>query len=242
MNGYRKELKYIVGDDVLMDVRNRISAIMHKDVHQRGDFYRIRSIYLDSPDYRCFRENQAGISMREKYRIRAYDLSREKISAEIKIRHADTISKMSVDISEGTLEKIIGGNVNEAVDALRKEQSKYDADSMKHRVIDKYIMRIAGEHFGPAVIVEYERCAYVYDICNVRITFDRNITAAKRYDKFFDKELPGVAVIENGKHVLEIKYDEFLPSEISQVLAGVGLERQSCSKYARCVCADGIVQ
>ena len=44
MDGYRRELKYIVTDDVLMDVKNRISAVMRRDSHQKGDFYKVRSL------------------------------------------------------------------------------------------------------------------------------------------------------------------------------------------------------
>lgn len=235
MNGYRKELKYIVTDDVLLDVRNRISSIMQIDEHQKGDYYKIRSIYLDTPDYRCLRENEAGISTRQKYRIRSYDLSKDKISAEIKIRHNETISKMSVDISEELLGDIVNRNVVDACNKMNAEMSQYVGLPMKERTMQRYMMAIAGEHFVPAVIVEYERCAYVYNPCNVRITFDRNITASDDFDRFFSKELTGVAVIEGGKHVLEIKYDEFLPNSIATVLSGMGLVRTSCSKYVRCV-------
>ena len=66
MDGYRKELKFIVTDNVMTDVMNRISGIMQRDRHQKGDHYKIRSLYLDSPDLTCFAQNMAGVSPREK--------------------------------------------------------------------------------------------------------------------------------------------------------------------------------
>lgn len=250
MNGYRRELKYVVDDRVLADVRNRVSTIMSIDPHQKGDFYNIRSIYLDNDSLECLRQNEAGVSTREKYRIRAYDCMDSKISAEIKIRHRDTISKMSVDISKDTLNAIIDNDVYTACDLLMQEkqniltkadsltnQSDIDEYGLKARAVEKYIMKLAGKHYTPAVIVDYERCAYVYDPCNVRITFDRNVTASRQYDRFFDSSLQGRPAIEEGKHVLEIKYDEFLPDEIAYALKGCGLVRGSCSKYARCMYA-----
>lgn len=233
MNGHRKELKFIVGEDLLRDVENRISAVMHPDTHQKGDYYRIRSVYLDSPDYKCLRENQAGVSVRHKYRLRAYDLSDKKIVAEIKTRQADTISKASADISRETFDAIISGDKVLAPILLGNDKSRYNDG--RQETLDKYILKIAGERFEPATIVEYERCAYVYDICNVRITFDRNISASRDYLHFFERNMSSYAVLEDSKHVLEIKYDEFLPEEISTFLAGLGLERTSCSKYVRCV-------
>lgn len=240
MNRYRKELKYIVGDDVLADVRNRISAIMSIDKHQKGEYYKIRSIYFDSPDFKCYRENQAGISYRQKYRIRAYDLEQDKISAEIKIRHADTISKISADIHKDTFDTILAGDVVKASGQLVGMKNQYSDLPDKLAALDMYTVKLSGEHYMPAVIVEYDRCAYVYDIGNVRITFDRNVTASKEFEHFFDKELVGIPAIEGSKHVLEIKYDEFLPDEIAAVLSGMELKRTSCSKYVKCLEAVGI--
>ena len=229
MNGYRKELKFIVNESLLLDVENRIKAVMHRDKHQKGDFYRIRSIYLDSPSKSCYYENLSGIGTREKYRIRIYDCSDAKISAEIKIRHRETISKMSADISRDALESVILGDFH-----------GMGQHFCGNRTLDKYLVKLQGSMYRPEVIVDYERCAYVYDIGNVRITFDRNVTASREFDRFFDENLLGRPAIEEGKHVLEIKYDEFLPDEIAGLFPGVLLERDSCSKYARCVEAMGL--
>jgi len=233
VDGHRKELKFIVDEGVLKDVENRISGVMHRDIHQKGDYYRIRSVYLDSPDYKCLRENQSGVSLRHKFRLRAYDLSDKKIVAEIKTRHADTISKASADISRESFDAIISGDKVLAPMLLNKDRLQYKDG--RQDTIDRYILKIAGERFEAATIVEYERCAYVYDLCNVRITFDRNVSASKDFSHFFDENMNSVAVIEGSRHVLEIKYDEFLPEEIRILLGGLGLERSSCSKYVRCV-------
>ena len=233
MNGYRKELKYIVGDDVLLDVRNRISGLMRPDEHQRGDYYRIRSVYFDSPVYACYRENLAGISSREKYRIRTYNCSDSAIMAEIKIRHAGTISKMSAKIDRKMYEKLISSDFSVRCEAFSIPRD-YESDSMRH-VMEKYLVRITNQGFCPAVIVDYERTAYVYDICNVRITFDRNLTAYGDFNRMFEQNLPGRAVLDGGMQILEIKYDEFLPDEIRTALSGAGLKRTSCSKYAKCL-------
>lgn len=228
MRGYRKELKFIVSDSVLYDVKNRIGSLLQIDEHQKGDFYNIRSIYFDSPDNRCLKEIETGISTREKYRIRIYGGSDTKISAEIKIRHNDTISKISEDISHDELAVLLGpAAANGAVSLLNKRPDS--------RLLQKYACRIAGEMFRPKVIVQYERCAYIYKTGNVRITFDRNISASTSFDRFFDEHLPGIPALDDNMHVLEIKYDEFLPDEIKLLLGGMGLQREACSKYAQCM-------
>lgn len=233
MNGYRKENKYIVDDWVLKEVQNRIEPIMPIDPHQIGDHYQIRSIYLDSPDYRCFRENLAGVSPREKLRIRIYNGDPSKISAEIKIRHRETISKMSADISRETLDAIIREDREAIPGMIFKDMSDpRNASELKRRALEKYLANIIGEGFGPAAMVNYERCAFVYEPCNVRITFDRNIETTRNFESFFDNTLPAIPVLEGGKHVLEVKYDEFLPDVICEMLGGVLPPRTNCSKYS----------
>ena len=238
MNGYRKEYKYIVGDDVLLDVRNRLSALMRIDRHQKGDHYEIRSIYFDSDSYSCYRENAAGVSAREKYRIRTYNHSDDKFVAEIKIRHRDTISKMTAKITRDLYDAMVFGTPQTAADALERAiiaARSAETSDRSARVLEKYLARISTEHYRPACIVGYERCAYVYDIGNVRITFDRNIYGSREYERMFDAALSGRPALENNLHVLEIKYDEFLPEEIRYILGGLRLERSACSKYALCL-------
>ena len=236
MNGYRKENKYIVEDCVLKEVRNRIEPIMNIDSHQKGDHYCIRSIYLDSPDYRCFRENLAGVSPREKLRIRIYNGDPSKISAEIKIRHRETISKLSADISKETLDAIISGDRGMIPALLVKDMElEKNKTDLKRRALEKYISYIVGEGFSPACMVNYERCAFVYEPCNVRITFDRNVETTRNYAGFFDDSLSAIPVLDNGMHVLEVKYDEFLPDDICEMLGGILPPRTNCSKYANSI-------
>lgn len=236
MDGYRKENKYIVDDGVLLEVRNRINSLMQIDPHQKGDFYFIRSIYLDSPDYRSFRENLAGVSPREKLRIRIYNGDASKISAEIKIRHRETISKLSADISQNTYNAIIHNDLASLPELIFKDmESEKNSKPTKKKALEKYLMYIMGEGYAPACMVNYERCAYVYEPCNVRITFDRNVETTRNYEEFFCDTLPAIPVFENGMHVLEVKYDEFLPDVIREMLGGVLPPRTNCSKYANSI-------
>ena len=67
----------------------------------------------------------------------------------------------------------------------------------------------------PVVIVEYQRTAYTYPAGNVRITLDEHIGASSRISgswtrRFHDPLLPA------DQHVLEVKYDEFLPDALAR--------------------------
>lgn len=240
MQRFRKELKFIMTEDKLSEIESRLRGAMRIDDNQHGDYYVIRSIYFDSPTDVCVRENLAGIGdvRREKYRIRAYGrldessqkivMSDNKISAEIKIRYRDTISKQSEDISREQFNSII-------LNGDYRYLCKSDKNNL---VYDKYIIKLAGERYTPKTIVEYKRCAYTYRPSNVRITFDRDITASNAFEDFFESKLYGIPVMEKGMHVLEVKYDEFLPDEIRMLFEDIEISRTSCSKY--CLCREAL--
>ena len=237
MENRRKELKFIVGDDTLLEVRNRISGIMRYDPHQSGDHYRVRSVYFDDSLRTCCRENAAGVSPRRKFRIRTYNCSEDLIRAEIKTNYRNTVSKMSTAIDRGTYDIFTSGSIAGITEALTKSADAKRAagnDKSAH-VLLQYLAAITSKNFAPACIVDYERCAYVYPVGGVRITFDRNITASDDFARMFDPALTGRCALHNNRHILEIKYDEFLPGEIRSLLAGLALQRTSCSKYVLCM-------
>lgn len=80
-------------------------------------------------------------------------------------------------------------------------------------------------------IVEYERTAFVEPVGNVRVTFDKNIGGTTEIKTFFDEYIPAVPALPAGVHILEVKYDEFLPDYIKEILEIGSLRRTSFSKY-----------
>ena len=67
----------------------------------------------------------------------------------------------------------------------------------------------------------------------MRITFDTNIRGSAEIDRFFDSDEDFmVPAMEAGYHVLEVKYDEFLPNYLREMVDLNDLHRQSVSKYA----------
>ena len=93
-------------------------------------------------------------------------------------------------------------------------------------------MQMRCSQMAPKVIISYERTAYVHPSGNVRITFDRNITASRYCEEFLEAQVSGMTpVLPAGMHVLEVKYDEFLPDVIAQQLEIGKLRKTAFSKY-----------
>lgn len=83
-------------------------------------------------------------------------------------------------------------------------------------------------------IVDYTREAYIFNAGNVRITIDRNIKSGLYSTSIFDPELPTLGLINDNPIILEIKYDNFLP-DIIRDLIQTNMRRQTAvSKYTAC--------
>jgi hypothetical protein len=84
----------------------------------------------------------------------------------------------------------------------------------------------------PKIIIAYERTAFVHPIGNVRITFDRNIMASRNCASFLEPRIEElVPILPVGMHVLEVKYDEYLPDVIARQLQTGKLQQTAFSKY-----------
>ena len=215
---YRVEKKYLVSDMDLMLLKNRLKCVMPRDVHQDGDSYEIRSLYFDDIWNRCMDENEAGIDQRKKFRIRTYGYKSDVIHLEIKEKLCGLTKKVACDLTKEEYNQILTNNVSLSLD----ERKSFNQLKIQMRC---YNMQ-------PKVIIFYERTAFVYGPGNVRITFDRNIMASSKCDDLFKKNIPNlVPVLPTGFHVLEVKYDEFLPDFIADQLELGTLRQTAFSKY-----------
>ena len=82
--------------------------------------------------------------------------------------------------------------------------------------------------------MEYDRTPWVYRTGNVRVTFDENIRSSGQTEAFLEQDFLRRPIMPAGQHVLEVKYDDFLPDYIRQVLQIGVLSRTSFSKYYLC--------
>lgn len=217
---YRQELKYICTAAELKILEARLSPIMELDSHLEGrPTYNIRSIYLDDSSDTYFYENEAGVNERRKIRIRAYNAQKDVIHVEVKSKLNGMTHKQACRIDEQTCYAIMQGESIPLSQLCGNPAMNLLTLGMHDRLL------------RPKLIVEYERKAFVSRTGNVRITFDQHIRASGHINRFFEKDLFAVPVLEQGVHVLEVKYDELLPMYIAQALEMGTLRQTAFSKY-----------
>lgn len=219
---YRHEFKYLCTEAQLTVLKVRLQGIMRKDSHVGTDgTYYIKSLYFDDIYDRCFSENEDGVNVREKFRIRIYDNNQNHISLECKRKENDKTNKKSCPLTMEQFKYLAYGEGSTDWNDLPNLAKKLLV--MKH-----------DEGMSPKVIVGYERTPYVYDNGNVRVTFDRNISSSAQIERFFEAEYGRRLILPLGMQLLEVKYDEYLPDYIYHALTLENMQRTNFSKYYLC--------
>lgn len=218
---YRVEDKYNCSETQLVMLQSRMEAALRPDSNEGGpDGYSIVSLYFDDLQDSCLQDTEDGVNQRNKYRIRIYNDSLDVIKLEVKIKQDNRIRKQSKTISRAEMESLMRG------ECISEESSFEDPATLFNLAIKNGGLR-------PKVIVAYERKAYVYEPGNVRITFDRNVRASSRVENFGQKNISYDFLQEYDK-VLEVKYDEFIPDFLVQLLEVGNMQQSAYSKYQLC--------
>jgi len=219
---WRHEDKYLLGGGQVVMLRNRLAGLMRPDINSNADgSYLVRSVYFDSVDLSCYREIEDGTDPREKFRIRTYNADTSRITLELKRKQRGRVNKISCPISEDVCRHLINGEMP-GVGADEPELLRQLVRLMRSRL------------YRPAVIVEYTRIPLVYGLSNTRVTFDLDLASSHYVRHFLAANIPRRLVMPAGWHIMEIKWDEFLPDHIRQGLQTEGLNKNTFSKYLHC--------
>ena len=218
---YRVEDKYCCTAQDMYQLQHRLDAVLWADSNENTiNGYQVISLYFDDLADSCLNAVREGSYSRLKYRIRIYNNSFDRISLEVKEKQGSRIYKKARSITEKEMHQLLQGECISASFSLE------DPAFMFNLAIQTKALR-------PKVIVAYERKAYIYPSGNVRITFDRNIRASSQIAAFGSKKISYDPLREQDA-VLEIKYDEFLPEFILQLLEQNSMQQTACSKYRLC--------
>ena len=220
MKLYRQEIKQLLSPAQTMLLQQRISAILAADSHSGADeSYTIRSVNFDTFDDRAFHEKEAGISEREKIRVRFYDFQDNLINLERKEKRENLIYKESAPLSREVADAVFQGD--------------YSALLSCHNELADYVYGLSvSAGLRPIVVVDYVRKAYVYPVGNVRITFDMALQAGRTDIPLW--QAGNVSDVLEGSTILEIKFNQYLPEHIRQLLGSVPGETMALSKYTLC--------
>lgn len=218
----RHEIKYYINDSVYHTVRSRLRTVAGADPNMKAeDGYLISSLYFDDVYHSAMNEKQAGICFRKKYRLRCYNREDIRINLECKRKYGEYISKDSMAVSRSEYDAMLAGD--------------YDVLLAHSDIVGREVYALHHARLlKPVVAVEYLREAYVLAQGNVRITFDKEISASVGDYDMFSPYYEVRKVLEPGIMVLEVKFDDYLPDMIFQILKTAMANKCSISKYVMC--------
>ena len=217
---YRHEWKHEIRYADLLSIRARLKEVAEPDPHTVNGKYLIRSLYFDNLNDKALREKIDGVNMREKFRIRYYNGDPSVIHLEKKSRRNGLGTKYSAALTADEAQKIVDGDLCWMMDSGRN-------------LVQELYCKMRYQGMRPKTIVDYTREPFIYRPGNVRVTFDYDIRTGLRSTDFLD---PDCITIPAGDApiILEVKWDEFLPSVIRDAVQTPGTRVGAFSKYAQC--------
>ena len=159
------------------------------------------------------------MSERFKWRIRYYGDDLNYIVLEKKEKLESRCHKKSCRITIDEYNQIVSGDLTDLVFETEK------------KLIRELAVDMLTQNYKPKVIIDYERIAYVEEITNVRITFDMKISASYELESFLDGNYQSFYLLPSGLNVLEVKFDNILPSHIRNIVESYSFKQSSFSKY-----------
>ena len=217
---YRHEWKHEINMADLYAIRARLKVVARGDPHAKDGKYFIRSLYFDNLSDKALREKIDGVDRREKFRIRYYNSDTSFIKLEKKSKVNGLETKYSAPLTKEEAQKI----VDRDYEFLRESQ---------HALLQEFYCKIRYQGLKPRTIVDYTREPFIYEPGNVRVTFDYNIRTGLTCTDFLN---PDCVTIPAGDPIviMEVKWDEFLPSIIKSAVQMPGRRVTAFSKYAQC--------
>ena len=159
--------------------------------------------------------------LRKKYRIRIYNCSDRSIKLERKKKFGSYIHKEAAPLTHAEFDAILAGDYDFLLHS-------------PHRLCQEFYTECVCNVLRPRVIVDYDREPWIMDAGTVRVTFDQDVRAAVGSWGIFDPALPTLPVLEPGKLVMEVKFTEYLPQIVRDILPPRAQELTAVSKYVLC--------
>ncbi len=217
---FRHEWKHEINYSDMLILRQRLKAVMKPDENAVDGKYFIRSLYFDNISDKALREKTDGVNCREKFRIRYYNGDTSLIHLEKKSKINGLGNKQSAGLSADEAQKIADGDINWMIDCDRP-------------LVRELYSKMKSQGLRPKTIVDYTREPFVFSAGNVRVTLDYDIRTGLFCTDFLNTDCITVPA-GNAPIILEVKWDEFLPSVIRDIVQLESRHTSAFSKYAVC--------
>ncbi len=217
---YRHEWKHMINHADKIAIRQRLRAVAQVDANAADGRYLIRSLYFDNISDKALREKLDGVNRREKFRIRYYNGNTDQIHLEKKSKWNGLGTKDRTLLMADEAQRIVDGDLSWMIGSDRP-------------LVQELYVKMNSQGLRPKTIVDYTREPFVYAPGNVRVTLDYNIRTGLLCTDFLNPDCITIPA-GVGETILEVKWDEYLPSVIRDAVQLGSRQLSAFSKYAAC--------
>jgi len=231
----RYELKYILDYPTFVNIQKAIKFFLKEDPMGNSEGkYNVTSLYYDTRNLRFFWEKIDGEKKRVKLRLRRYEsidinkLKQKKsnnfVSIELKKRDDKTVSKKRAVMEEKDARAFIEAPI------LKKNIIKEAHPQYKTTLCEvAYLKSIM--HLQPKLVISYTRQAFISKAgIPLRVTFDMNVKYRKD-NLTLQQCIADKHVIMPNHIIMEVKYTNYLPLWLVNILQQYGCQIRTFSKY-----------
>ncbi len=226
----RYELKYLVHASTYHALAKDLLNFMVPDSHGDVDgFYRIISLYYDSPNLSAYWSKLDGLKYRRKLRLRIYPGTNIRAVTrgfvEIKQRTNRTVQKRRLVLPLEAAARLCAG-----------EEPDRELDATDTATASEVSYLVRAQHLRPRAIVSYRRRAYVGSRfeSGMRLTFDMQLQG-----RVHSLEVNQVArnryVLPPDWLIMEVKVNDRIPAWMVAMLGKHECQLQRVSKYCAVV-------
>lgn len=225
----RLELKYVIREEVALQVRDFVSAYLEIDEYgaSRPNLsYSVHSLYLDSDDLVLYWNTINGNKNRYKLRLRFYENRPEApVYFEIKRRMNDAILKQRGGVRREAVDWILAGHLPEPGHLVSNDPKHLAA-------LQRFSQLMNQHHCVPKAHVAYLREAWISPHNNsVRVTLDRKVFCDPEPTARLSTDLVDPVLVFGNWVVLELKFTGRYPDWFRELVRVFNLAQCSAAKY-----------
>lgn len=235
----RFESKYAIPFEMVKPIAQFIAPYCSHDKYSAlssDSFYKINSLYFDTPDFLLLRQRMLKAEKRFNMRIRCYgDDPSFPYFLEVKQRIGDIVRKTRAKTEDPDFAKYF---------SISPELRPRSDDSKNESHADLFYRTAFKYNARPVVLVQYRRQAFFsnYDEY-ARVTFDIDLRymAQSEYDPLPVRDLMFPCDVQTGYEnagyaILELKcYTSFVPLWMIDLVRAFNLQRTGFSKFSTCL-------
>jgi SPX domain protein involved in polyphosphate accumulation len=225
----RFEQKYIITEDVALQIRDFVRSYLELDEHGVGKpnfSYPVHSLYLDSDDLKCYWSTINGDKNRFKLRLRFYAGKPDApVFFEIKRRMNNCIMKQRGGVRRDAVNWLLAGHLPEPNHLVSSSEKQLVA-------LQRFCHLMLSIHAKPKVHIAYYREAYIpHDDNSARLTMDRDVRSEPELTARLQPDMHHPVKVWGNQVVLELKFTNRFPDWFRELVRVFGLHQCGAAKY-----------